>query len=221
MVVSDLMKRRIILLGPPGSGKGTIAARLQQQFGLVHVSSGHLLRREVDQGSEVGQRARMFLEKGELVPDKVVLQVMGEWFKTAPLEQGFLLDGFPRTLSQARTLDEWLAARDNPVQAVILYECDLKVILDRITGRWGCPKCGRVYHIYSVPPKDTGRCDLCSVALAQRSDDSEPVVRKRHEIYRRQINPLASHYAQQGKLIAVDAALSPDERFAKTVAALN
>ena len=215
------MKRRIMLLGPPGSGKGTVATRLHQEFGLNHISSGHLLRQEVEKGSAIGQRARSFLEKGELVPDRIVLQFMGEWIKSAPVNEGFVLDGFPRTLSQATALDEWLATRNAPIEAVVLLACDLKLILDRITGRWSCPKCGRVYHINSVPPKVAGLCDDCQVALIQRADDSEAVVRKRFEIYRRHAKPLANYYEQQGKLTVVDAALSPDERFAKTVAALN
>src|SRR2546425_1560709 len=215
------MKRRIILLGPPGSGKGTVATRLHQELGLNHVSSGHLLRREVEKGSAIGQQVRLFLEKGELVPDRTVLQFMGEWMKSAPVDDGFLLDGFPRTLSQAKALDEWLATRNAPIEAVILFACDLKLILDRITGRWSCPKCGRVYHIYSVPPKVAGLCDDCSIAVTQRADDSEAVGRKRFEIYRPHAKPLADFYEQQGKLTVVDAALSADERFAKTVAALN
>ena len=215
------MRRRLILLGPPGSGKGTIAARLQQEFGINHISSGHLLRREVEEGSTVGQRARLFLEKGELVPDRTVLAFMRGWMKSASLENGFMLDGFPRTLNQGKALDEWLAERGAPVEAVILYACDLKIILDRITGRWSCPKCGRVYHVYSVPPKVAGICDDCQVQLTQRADDREPVVRRRFGIYARQTKPLAKYYEHQGKLTVVDAALSPDERFAKTVAALN
>jgi adenylate kinase len=215
------MKRRIILLGPPGSGKGTLAARLQQEFGLSHVSSGHLLRCEVERGSVIGQSVKVFLEKGELVPDRSMLRFMGEWIKSAPVNDGFLLDGFPRTLSQARALDEWLAARNAPIEAVILYACDLKLILDRITGRWSCSKCGRVYHIYSVPPKAAGFCEDCLGELTQRADDREAVVRKRFEIYKRQTRPLAKYYEQQGKLTVVDAALSPDERFAKSAAALN
>jgi len=215
------MKRRIMLLGPPGSGKGTIAARLQQEFGLSHVSSGHLLRQEVERNSAIGRRARMFLEQGELVPDKTVLQLMGDWMKAAPLEAGFVLDGFPRTVSQAKTLHAWLASRDAFIEAVILYACELKLVLERITGRWSCPNCGRVYHIHTVAPKAAGLCDDCRAALTQRADDTEAVVRKRFAIYRRQTKPLVEYYELQGNVTVVDAALSPAERFAKTVAALN
>ena len=198
-----------------------MATRLHQEFGLNHISSGHLLRQEVEKGSAIGQRAGLFLEKGELVPDRTVLQLMGEWLKSAPVNDGFVLDGFPRTLSQAKALDEWLATRNAPIEAVILFACDLQLILERITRRWSCPKCGRVYHINSVPPKVAGMCDDCTMALTQRADDREAVVRNRFEIYRRQARPLADYYEQQGKLTVVDAALSPDERFAKTVVALN
>jgi adenylate kinase len=132
-----------------------------------------------------------------------------------------MLDGFPRTLGQAKALDQWLASRQAQIEAVILFHCDLAIVLDRITGRWSCPQCGRVYHVYSVPPVVSGMCDDCFVALTQRADDSEPVVRKRFAIYARQTRPLSKYYDQQGKIIPIDAGLSPDERFARTVAALN
>src|SRR5206468_5072214 len=120
-----------------------------------------------------------------------------------------------------RALDQWLTGRNAPIEATVLFDCDLATLLDRITGRWSCPQCGRVYHICSVPPQVSGMCDDCSVALIQRADDSEPVMRKRFDIYARQTRPLTRYYDQQGKLTVIDAALSPDERLAQTVAALN
>ena len=215
------MKRRIILLGPPGSGKGTIAALLQQKFGIQQVSSGHLLRKDASSGSPLGNRINSFLQMGELVPDEMVLDLIGMWIKSAPLESGFVLDGFPRTLPQASALDQWLAARSAPVEVVLLYDCDAEVILERVTGRLGCPRCGRVYHLRSLPPRAAGRCDDCNLPLLQRADDREEVVRKRLEIYSRRTEPLVDYYRRQGKLTVVDATQSPQERFAETVAALN
>jgi len=215
------MKRRIILLGPPGSGKGTIAAQLQKEWGLVHVSSGHLLRLEVERGSPVGQRAKRFLEKGELVPDGAVLQFMNDWLQSAPMDRGFMLDGFPRTLVQAQVLDEWLAAKRAPIEVVLVYECDLSVVLDRIAGRRSCPQCGRVYQVRSMPPTVPGYCNDCGIALVQRADDSEVVMRKRFKIYANQTRPLVGYYDRQAKLVVIDASKSPQERLAASVAALN
>jgi adenylate kinase len=215
------MKRRIILLGPPGSGKGTIAAQLQRESGLAHVSSGHLLRQEEERGSAVGKSAKVFLEKGELVPDETVLELMGGWLQSAPLDRGFMLDGFPRTLAQAKALDQWLAARNAPIEAALLYACDLAVVLDRVTGRQSCPQCGRVYHFRSMPPNVPGLCNDCGIALVERADDSEAVMRKRFEIYASQTEPLADYYERQAKLVVIDASKSPQERLAASVAALN
>lgn len=215
------MKRRIILLGPPGSGKGTIAAQLQKELGLAHVSSGHLLRQEVESGSSVGKRAKGFLEKGELVPDPTVLEFMSNWMQSAPLDRGFMLDGFPRTLAQAIALDEWLDAKNAPIEAVLFYSCDLALALDRIAGRQSCPKCGRVYHVRSAPPKVPGRCDGCGAALVERADDSEAVLRKRFEIYAGQTEPLVEYYDRQGRIVVIDASRPPEERLKASLAALN
>jgi adenylate kinase len=215
------MKRRIILLGPPGSGKGTIAAQLQKELGLAHVSSGHLLRQEAESGSSVGLRAKWFLEKGELVPDETVLGFMSHWMQSAPLDRGFILDGFPRTPAQAMALDKWLAAGNTPIELVLFYACDLAVALDRITGRQSCPKCGRVYHVRSMPPKVPGRCNDCGLALIERADDSEAVMRKRFEIYANRTEPLVRYYDRQGKLVVIDASKPPEERLAASLAALN
>jgi len=214
------MKRRLILLGPPGSGKGTVAARVQREFGIPHVSSGHLLRREAELGTEIGLKVRLFLEKGELVADAVVLEFMGAWLRTARLEDGFMLDGFPRTLNQARALDGWLEVRGMPVEAAILFDCELATVLERITGRRSCATCGRVYHLRAQPPKAAGRCDDCGVELTQREDDSEPVMRRRFVVYAELTKPVADYYEQQGKLTHIGSAGSVEERFAKAAAVL-
>ncbi len=215
------MRRRLILLGPPASGKGTVAARLQKEYGLPHVSSGHLLRREIERGSPIGLRVRLFLEKGELAPDSVVLELMNAWMRAAPLAEGFMLDGFPRTIVQAMALDEWLGERNMPIEAVILFDCDLAVVLERITGRRSCPQCGRVYHVRSLPPKVPDFCDECGATLTQREDDTEPVMRRRFGIYVDQTMPLVDYYRRQRKLARVESAAPVEERFAQVAAVLS
>ncbi|HKS35952.1 MAG TPA: nucleoside monophosphate kinase, partial [Verrucomicrobiae bacterium] len=162
-----------------------------------------------------------FLEKGELVPDTTVLEFMSNWMQPALLKRGFMLDGFPRTLTQAIALDEWLGAKNAPIEAVLFYTCDLALVLDRIAGRQSCPNCGRVYHVRSAPPKVPGRCDGCGAALIERADDSEAVLRKRFEIYTGQTAPLVEYYRRQGKLVVIDASRPPEERLKASLAALN
>jgi adenylate kinase len=215
------VKRRIILLGPPGSGKGTIAARLQQECGLKHVSSGHLFRREVEQGSEIGRQARGFLDQGELVPDDFVLKLMAGWLRSVPSEQGFVLDGFPRNLKQAKMLESWLAERKTPIEAVIALEGDEQLMVDRMTGRRTCPQCGRVYHLESLPPQVAGQCDDCRVGLVQRDDDSEPLMRKRMGIYLRETKPVTEFYRRTDALTVIPAELPVETRLRHTMAALN
>jgi adenylate kinase len=206
------MKRRIVLLGPPGSGKGTIAVRLQENFGYSHVSSGHWLRQEVESRNETGRQVQGFLERGELVPDEIVLSFMGHRLSAELLKPGFVLDGFPRTLAQAKALDEWLANSGGFLDAALLCDCSDSVILDRITGRRVCAKCGRGYHVRNMPPKVAGKCDSCRSQLVQRDDDTELVVRKRLMVYSHLTTPLIQYYREQRKLRVVDAA-QPAERF--------
>ncbi len=215
------MKRRIVLLGPPGSGKGTVAAQLQAREGLEHVCSGHLLRQTVAMGSAPGTQVGPYLDQGELVPDPLVLTIMERWLNGLADGASFVLDGFPRTLNQATVLDEWLAKRQLPIEKAILFIADEAEILDRVTGRRSCPRCGQVYHVTRVPPRQAGRCDKCGVALVQRTDDSVPVMRKRFEIYRRETVPLQPYYQQQGKLAVVDVTDSPEARFTATCAAIR
>lgn len=214
------MKRRAILLGPPGSGKGTVAGRLQQRLGLPHLSSGQILRREVEAQSEVGRKVKGHLEQGNLVPDDLVVAVMEQAVQRL-WQTGFLLDGFPRTLKQAETLDLWMAERNTAIDAVILYECPEPLIFQRITGRRECPSCGRVYHLRWIPPAEAGVCDFCKTALVQREDDTEPVLRRRLDIYKVQTEPLVRHYEDQGRLFVVDASEVADEMVAATVRILS
>lgn len=215
------MKRRIVLLGPPGSGKGTIAIRLQEEFEFVHVSSGHWLRREIDNGTAIGRQVQVFLDKGELVPDEMVLSFMEQRLESELQNPGFVLDGFPRTLGQGKALDLWLHERRADLEAVLFCDCSEPVILDRITGRRVCSKCGRGYHIRGMPSKVPGRCDDCGSPLLQRDDDTEPVVRNRLMVYSRLTKPLINYYGRQGKLAVLDATQPSVSFYADAVEALK
>jgi len=215
------MKRRIVLLGPPGSGKGTIAVLLQKTFGLRHVSSGHWLRREIETGTETGRKARLFIEKGELVPDDLVLEFMEQRLESLLPQDGFVLDGFPRTLRQAEALDEWLLERQVPIEAVLFCECSESVIVNRVTGRRICQNCGRGYHIRTMPPKVAGRCDDCGAGLIQRDDDTEQVIRQRLKVYKSLTEPLIAYYQRQGKIRTVDASQPSDTFYAASIEALT
>ena len=215
------MRRRVILLGPPGSGKGTVAGRLKTEFGFEHFSTGHWLRQEVAKGSALGRQAGLFLERGELVPDELVLAlVKGALSETRP-GQGYLSDGFPRTLAQAEAFDAWAAPRGLGIEQVIYFECSEALVLNRITGRRSCANCGRVYHATMIPPKRAGQCDECSGELVQRADDTETVVRKRFQIYLRETEPLVAYYRSQGSLGVVDASQSSDTIMTQTMTLLH
>ena len=173
------MKRRIVLLGPPGSGKGTIARLIEQRFGLEHISTGQWFRREIQAGSDLGRKVAGYVEHGNLVPDELVLGLMERWLDAAHLRDGFMLDGFPRTRAQAEALDRFCAEKNAPLDLVIYLSCPEDVIIERIIGRRVCSSCGRNYHVRTLPPRKPGICDACGGSLIQRPDDTEDVVKTR------------------------------------------
>lgn len=196
---------RLIFLGPPGSGKGTQAQRLVDRFGLVQLSSGDVLRRELKEGSQIGRKAEQYMKAGTLVPDDVITGVMLAAVDKLPAGAGFILDGFPRTVPQAEALDAGLAERGVDIQAVIDFQLDDAEIIRRITSRRVCSDCGATYNVGFLPPKVADTCDRCSGAVIQRVDDREDVVITRLRTYRDQTAPLIGYYSQRGRFYTVDA----------------
>jgi len=194
---------RITLMGPPGSGKGTQAQRLVEKYQVPQISTGDLLRAAVAAGTPLGQQAKAIMERGELVPDELVIGIIRERLAEPDAERGFILDGFPRTVPQAKALDELLTDLDRPLQAAILLEADEEAIVQRISGRRVCERCGAVYNIYTNPPAREGVCDVCGGPLVQRPDDNEATVRQRLRVYREQTAPVLDFYRDQGKLKVV------------------
>jgi len=194
----------LVFLGPPGAGKGTQAKRLAEERGFVHLSTGDLLRKEVSKGSELGRKAKAYMVKGELVPDELVLEILASALQR---EGNYILDGFPRNISQAEMLEQMGYAPDK----VFLFSIPEEVAVERISYRRVCPKCGRVYHLKFMPPKEDELCDVCKVKLIQREDDREEVVRNRYRVYLQLTAPLIDYYKGKGNLVTIDAVKSPEE----------
>lgn len=195
----------IILLGPPGAGKGTIAEGLKAATDYIHVSTGDMLREAVKAGKPVGLEAKAYMEKGELVPDDVIMRIVTERLEAGPDNAKYLFDGFPRTLEQARLLDQVLSSHNGTLQRVFLLDASQDILVDRLAGRRVCRNCGAVYHIRNIPPKVTGVCDVCGGELYQRADDKEETVVNRLEVFKKQTQGLISYYEQRGLLTRVDA----------------
>lgn len=196
---------RIVLLGPPGAGKGTQAKELAARLGLPHISTGDLLRQNVAQGSDLGKQAKDFMNRGALVPDELIKEMLVERFSGPDVKSGFILDGYPRNTNQARTLDEILAKMKMDIDSVVNLEASESVIIQRLSGRLACGACGMNFHATNMPPKKAMTCDACGGKLHQRSDDKEETVKKRLEVYRQQSAPLIEHYRREKKLNSISA----------------
>ncbi len=201
--------KAIILLGAPGAGKGTLAEGVRTATDFIHVSTGDMLRAAVKAGSRTGLEAKAYMEKGELVPDDVILRIVGERLAQGQPADQYMFDGFPRTLEQARALDATLAGLGAAVSQVFLLEVPVPVIVSRLSGRRICRKCGAVYHVTNIPSKQEGVCDQCGGPLYQRPDDSEATVLNRLEVYQRQTASLIAFYEQKGVLVRINAGTTP------------
>jgi adenylate kinase len=200
----------LILLGPPGAGKGTQAERLQEDFPLAYVATGDILRAAVKEGTELGTEAKAYMDRGELVPDDVIIGVILDRLAESDTADGFLLDGFPRTAKQAEALDEALSHVDRRLSAALLIDVPEDDIVRRLSGRRICPN-GHVYHVEHNPPKQEGRCDVDGEELRQREDDREETIRKRLQVYRDQTSPLIDYYDERDILHRFDGTRSPTE----------
>jgi adenylate kinase len=205
--VSEL---NLILLGPPGAGKGTQAERLVEDFPVAYIATGDILRQAVREGTELGRKAKQYMDAGELVPDEVIIGVILEAIKSPEARDGFLLDGFPRTLAQAAALDRALEQLGRRLTGVLYIDVPDEEIVRRLSGR-RISKSGRVYHVEFDPPKHEGRCDVDGSPLIQREDDKPETIRKRLAVYHEQTEPLITHYEERGLLRRFDGTRSPTE----------
>jgi len=212
---------RLILLGPPGAGKGTQAEKIAKEFNIPHISTGDIFRANIKNETELGLKAKQYIDNGELVPDSVVVAIVEDRIKQDDTKNGFLLDGFPRTENQALALDEVLNELGISLDAVINIKVDSQVLVSRITGRRICKDCGATYHIEFNPPAEEGVCDLCGGELYQRSDDNEDTVQNRIDVYNKQTAPLIEYYSKQDLIKTIDGEQAIDKVFTDIVKKLG
>lgn len=187
-------------MGPPGAGKGTLAKVLSKDEGIAHISTGDLFRANIKAKTPLGLEAQNYMDKGELVPDGLVIKMMKQRLREKDAQKGFILDGFPRTETQAEALSLMLRDLSMNLARVINFDASDETIIGRLSGRRICPKCGEIYHIKNIPPKVSGVCDLCKTGLVQRKDDAEDTVKNRLVVYRKQTEPLIDFYKKEGLL---------------------
>jgi adenylate kinase len=200
----------LVLLGAPGSGKGTLAKLLSSELKIPHISTGDILREEAKLGSFLGKKVKSFMETGELVPDKIILEVMKERIRKPDCQKGFLLDGFPRTMPQAQRLDNMLKESTKSINLVLKFEVSEDSVLKRLGGRLICSGCGADFNLYTKPPRQDLICDFCGSKLYQRPDDAKEVILNRLKVYKQETLPVEEYYDKQGKLRNVNGELEPD-----------
>ena len=212
---------RLVLLGPPGAGKGTQGVLLAERYGIPQISTGDILRDHVQRGTRLGIQARSYMDRGEYVPDGVVVSMVMNRLEEPDADKGFILDGFPRTVAQAEALERALETADEPLSAVLKYSVGGELAVRRLLGRYTCPNCGRTYHTEFKPPAEDELCDICGASLERRADDDELTVRRRIAVYREQASPLELFYVERDLLHQIDAEATPDEVVERTMRVLE
>lgn len=212
---------RLVLLGPPGAGKGTLAGSLSAKFNTPHISTGSILRRNIKDGTPLGLSAKEYMDRGELVSDEIAVKIVENRLLEKDCEAGFLLDGFPRTVVQAEELDSYLGDRKIALDKVIELVANEELLMDRMIGRRVCKSCGKIYHIVSMPPEVEGVCDVCGGEIYQRDDDTEATVKRRFAVFHSQSEPLIGYYRDKGILLPVDASHTPQFTLEAVLTALD
>jgi adenylate kinase len=215
------IKMNLILLGPPGAGKGTQATRIIRKYDIPHISTGDIFRKNIKEGTALGKKAQEYMNKGELVPDDLVIEIATTRLLEDDCKKGFLLDGFPRTVYQAEKLDEFLATYGNKIDKVLDIAVEKEELMVRLIGRRVCRACGATFHVVNMPPAKEGVCDVCGGELYQRSDDTEATVTNRIEVYNSQTMPLVDYYAGKGNIAHIDGAAGLDNVFTAIVSVLG
>lgn len=212
---------RLVLVGPPGAGKGTQATYIAEHFAIPHISTGDIFRANLKQGTPLGLQAKEYMDKGELVPDSVTNEMVADRLTWDDASNGYLLDGYPRTLVQAEVFQGILSTTGKPLDAVIEFVADDAEVIERLSGRRTCTSCGRIFHIKNDPPSVEGVCDACGAELIQRADDAEEVISNRLRVYQEQTAPLISFYREAGVLISISATGAVNDVTSRAITALS
>jgi adenylate kinase len=211
----------LILLGPPGAGKGTQAAKIIEKYEIPHISTGDIFRENIKEGTPLGKKAQEYMNRGELVPDDLVIDLATSRLLEPDCKNGFLLDGFPRTVYQAEKLDEFLAEHDSKIDVVLDIAVEKEELITRLTGRRVCKVCGASFHVVNIPPKQEGVCDYCGGELIQRADDNLETVTNRIDVYESQTKPLVDYYEKAGNIAHIDGSTGLESVFSDIVKAIG